>query len=57
MQELNAHSAITQRNKETVLGKDITTAVQVNNTIANDKMTIDEVERELRLIGIDPKAL
>jgi len=40
-----------------VLGKDITTAVQVNNTIANDKMTIDEVERELRLIGIDPKAL
>lgn len=50
MQELNAHSAITQRNKETVLGKDITTAIQVNNHAGNPetaKSIIEQLKGEI----------
>ena len=50
MQELNAHSSITQRNKETVLGKDITTAIQVNNHAGNPetaKSIIEQLKGEI----------
>lgn len=45
MQELNAHSAITQRNKETVLGKDVVTAIQINNGQADKETASQLIER------------
>ena len=45
MQELNAHSAITQRNKETVLGKDVVTAIQINNGHADKETASQLIER------------
>lgn len=42
MKDLNAHSQLTQRNKETVLGKQPDTAIQINNN-TNGSSVIDEL--------------
>ena len=42
--ELKAHSDITAKNKETVLGKQPDTAIQINNSVESNNLTVEFID-------------
>ena len=44
LSEINQHSQITARNKETVLGKQPDTAIQINNGVESNNLTVEFID-------------